>query len=436
VPWFIAAIALLLAAVALPSGALAIAGYTLIVVLLLGRRFAGPPDDAIAAVRSCSADDQGIEIGSEVRVRVVVRNESAWPIWWAVLEDLLPRSAIRSRPPRLEITKGKSGRVGSLWGGSELTLSYRLLPHTRGYYRLGPAILETGDLFGLYHRHRIITTPVHLLVLPKVVPLPGYDIASRRPVGEVRLTHRLYEDPTRIAGVRPYQPGDPLQRVHWRATARTGELHSKVYEASTQAGTTILIDLHAAGYSRQGEPARSDLAATAAVSLAHAVTLLGQPVGLAANGRDAATRLAAAQRDEEAADDRLEPLVVPAGRGEEQLMKIRQTLARAELTDGLTFSGLVMTMLPRLPRSQSITALLPAVSPQTALTLGTLRRSGFAVTVVLIAVTDDVMAEGHARLLAEGVRDVRHISDEAALGQLCQQPAHRPAPYLIATGGG
>ena len=41
-----------------------------------------------------------------------------------------------------------------------------------------------------------------MLVYPKVVPLSGYDIASRRPIGEIRMTHRLFEDPTRIAGVR------------------------------------------------------------------------------------------------------------------------------------------------------------------------------------------------------------------------------------------
>ena len=46
-------------------------------------------------------------------------------------------------------------------------------------------------------------------------------------VSAAQLVHRLYEDPTRISGVRPYEAGDPLNRVHWRATARTGALHSK-----------------------------------------------------------------------------------------------------------------------------------------------------------------------------------------------------------------
>ena len=72
-------------------------------------------------------------------------------------------------------------------------------------------MLETGDLFGLHRRYRVSTEPHFLLVYPKVVPLEGYDIASRRPIGEVRLTHRLFEDPTRIAGVRAVSGGRPAE---------------------------------------------------------------------------------------------------------------------------------------------------------------------------------------------------------------------------------
>ena len=66
--------------------------------------------------------------------------------------------------------------------------------------------------------YRVAAEPHYLLVYPKLVPLEGYDLTSRRPIGDVRMAHRLYEDPTRIAGVRPYEAGDPLNRVHCRAT--------------------------------------------------------------------------------------------------------------------------------------------------------------------------------------------------------------------------
>ena len=56
-----------------------------------------------------------------------------------------------------------------------------------------------------------MTEPIYIMVYPKVVPLPGYDLASRRPIGEIRLTHRLFEDPTRIAGIRALSARRPAQ---------------------------------------------------------------------------------------------------------------------------------------------------------------------------------------------------------------------------------
>ncbi len=127
------------------------------------------------------------------------------------------------------------------------TIFYQLKCNRRGYHQIGPLVVETGDLFGLHRRYRVLTSPHFLLVYPEVVPLEGFELASRRPIGEVRISHRLYEDPTRIAGVRRYEAGDPLNRIHWRATARTGQFHSKIYEPSCIVGATLLLDFHQAG---------------------------------------------------------------------------------------------------------------------------------------------------------------------------------------------
>jgi uncharacterized protein (DUF58 family) len=332
-----------------------------------------------------------------------------------------------------------------LWGGQEAKVRYHVHCQMRGYYQIGPLMLESGDLFGLHRRYRVETEPQFLLVYPKVVPLEGYELASRRPIGDIRMTYRLYEDPTRIAGVRPYEAGDPLNRVHWRATARTGELHSKVYEPSTLAGATILLDFHQGSYPRRGEPHRSELAVTTAASLANAVYEMGHQTGLVTNGRDAADRLrlegwdhefrtrraarrAPAMREE---SDRLRPLVVPTRRGVEQFQRIRETLARVELTDGLTFGELVMEAAPRLPRDATVVAVLGDVPAEAALALGNLNRRGFAVSAVLIAFDADRLEKAYGRLVAEGIKDVRHLRDEAGLPQLCQHQVQQATPYQL-----
>jgi uncharacterized protein (DUF58 family) len=276
----------------------------------------------------------------------------------------------------------------------------------------------------------------------------GYDIASRRPIGDVRLSHRLYEDPTRIAGVRPYEAGDPLNRIHWRATARTGTLHSKIHEPSTLSGATVLLDFHQAGYHERGEPFRSELAVTTAISMANAVYEMGQQVGLATNGRDAVDRIktegweqdprtrqaarnTAAMSEE---NERLQPLLVETRRGVEQLQRLRETLARVELTDGLTFAELVTEVIGRIPRDATILAVLPDVPVETAIALGNLRRSGLAVTAVLILLDTEPLERAYGRLIAEGIRDIRHLKDEAELPELCRRQVDRSSPYTFIPG--
>lgn len=440
--WFLGILLVLLAALLLESSLLAYAMYVMLGLLLLTRWFARSWIGNLSAMRVCK--QHTANIGERVAVVLTVTNEGAWPVPWLLAEDLLPQSKRGDRFPRLKI-KGKRLQIAMLRAGATLEMNYKIECIMRGYFQIGPLTLESGDLFGLHRRFRVLTEPAFLLVYPRIVPLLGYDIASRRPIGDVRLSHRLYEDPTRIAGVRPYEAGDPLNRVHWRATARTGALHSKIHEPSTLSGATVLLDFHRDGYHAQGEPFRSELAVTTAVSLANAVYEMGQQIGLATNGRDAVDRIkregwehdprtrqaarhTAAPSEE---NERLQPLFVETRRGVEQLQRIRETLARVELTDGLTFAALVTETIVRLPRDATIVAVLPTVSVEAAIALGNLRRGGLAITVVLILLDDAPLEQAYGRLVAEGIRDIRHLKSEEELPELCRRQVDRSSPYTF-----
>ena len=352
----------------------------------------------------------------------------------------IARAMEKARPGDvLVMTDGTwTNQVISFRGKARKTILYQFKCNCRGYYQIGPLIAETGDVFGLYRRYRVLSEPSFLLAYPEVVPLQGFDIASRRPIGEVRMAHRLYEDPTRIAGVRAYEAGDPLNRIHWRTTARTGSLHSKVYEPSTVAGATILLDFHEASFDPKHEPVRSELAVTAAAALAAGVVHMGQQVGLVTNGRDAADRIrhegwahdhrsraeALASASVREKSDRLQPLIVPTRRGAEQLMRILDTLARMELTDGLPLAALIEEAASRMPRDATVIAILPPGSAESAVALGNLRRRGFAVIVLLNLFEEWDFAVAAAPFLAEGI-DTRHLKDEESIMEICRSFALR-----------
>lgn len=444
--WLLVAVAIIGVALALQAGLVAFAGYVLLGVYLLSRFLARRWADDLTAERTCSTDPR--EVGESVEVAVTLRNAGALPILWILVEDLLPERMLR-RPTRLEV-KGKRVRVVGLRAKKSKTIRYTVTFRMRGYYPLGPTVLETGDVFGLHRRHRVAGRPAYVMVYPKVVLLTRYDFASQRPIGEVRLQNRLFEDVTRTAGVRPYIPGDPLSRVHWRATARTGQLHSRLYEPTSLAGATVLIDFHSDGYPSRGEPFRSDLAVTVACSLAYAVSVLNQQVGMASNGRDAADRIREEALEQAEAEgyasrgaardrfelkdesDRLRPVVVDTRRGFDQFQKIREALARLELSDGLAFAGLALEMATRMSRDATVMAVLPRVTTETAVALGTLRRQGFAISAFLVGLDDTARLEAHGRLLAEAVRDIRYVNTEqelAAMGDNTAAPG--PSAYAV-----
>lgn len=422
-------------ALVLKSGIVAFAVYVLLGVYLLSRYLAQRWIMDVMVTRDCPNDP--LEVGDSLESVLTIQNTGRLPIAWILLEDMLPEFAVRRQ--RLQV-KGRRIALLFLAPTQEKTLKLKVTFLSRGYYPIGPCIAETGDVFGLHRRHRVLTDPVYILVLPRIVPMADFDFASRRPVGEVRLTNRLFEDPTRSVGVRPYQVGDPLHRVHWRATARTGQLHCRIYEPTSLAGATIVIDFHKAGYPKRSEPHRSDLAVTIACSLAYALTLVNQPVGLASNGRDAAERIRSeafekhnnlavyatrsATRDKydlREQNDRLKPIEVPTRRGIDQFEILRETLARLELSDGLTFSQFLLECAARWPKDATLIVLVPMVSTDTALSLGMLRRLGFSVSVILVGLHDaasEEVLQSQGRLLAEGIRDVRLINNEADLKQL------------------
>jgi uncharacterized protein (DUF58 family) len=435
VRWYLAAAFLMLCALAFQMGLLAYAMYVLLAILISSRVLARIWIESLSASRECNR--LSAEIGERVAVAVTIKNNGRLPIPWVLIEDILPRAALVQRPPRLRVT-GRRMSISMIRGQGRKTVLYQLDFAMRGYYQIGPCLLESGDLFGLHRRFRVASDPHFVIVYPKVIPLMGFDIASRRPIGEVRMTHRLFEDPTRIAGVRLYQAGDALNRVNWHATARTGALHSKVYEPSCIAGATILLDFNRSSFPARNEPVRSELAITTAASLANAVYQLGQQVGLITNGRDAVDRIRQEGWEHEyrtrssarqsgsmtETSDRLRPLVVPTRRGPEQFRSILETLARVEMTDGLSFAQLVAESTARLPADSSVVAVLGEVSPDVAWTLGNLRRRGYAVTAVLVMFDEYESSEHLGRLIAENL-DARLVTSEESLSVLCQQQLAR-----------
>jgi len=434
--WILGTLALLVLGLVLKLSLLVYAMYVLLGILLLSRFFTRTWTEKIVVRRIAGGDV--FEIGESTEITVEVENRGPLTVPWLIMEDSLPREVLTQMPHRVRVD-GDRVELARLKRGEVNSLSYTVTFLMRGYYQLGPMQLETGDVFGLHRRFRVAGEPHFAMVMPRVLPLQGYNLASRRPMGEIRVVHRLFEDPTRLAGVRPYQQGDPLNRIHWRATARTGQIHSRIYETSRVAGATFLLDFHTQSYQGGSGTMSAELAIVTVASLANAVYLMGQQIGFISNGRDAADRIreegwqgefkkrsdAQQRASDPLENDRLRPVRVETRKGLEKLSQILETLARLEHTDGLEFSEMLVATLSRIPRDATVVPVLRQVTPKMALALGELVKRGFLVTAVIVNVGTEIPEWSHppewaGLLLAQGI-DFRLVNSEESISELCME---------------
>jgi uncharacterized protein (DUF58 family) len=237
-----------------------------------------------------------IMVGDTVEMRLEVVNGKALPLPWIELADESPDAFVpvrrkvgqSTRPNRVVLT-----HTLALWAYQRVRRRYTLRAHARGAYRFGPMTVRVTDPFGMLTRQSELETPATLLVHPLLVPLDRLDLPPAAPFGEQRASRRLVEDPLRVVGIREYVLGDEPRRIHWKATARTGQLQSKVYEASARRTVAILLDIRttprlALGYD---EPL-AELAICAAASVARWCGERGYAVGVYSNGPLAAVEMA------------------------------------------------------------------------------------------------------------------------------------------------
>ncbi|MGY2077889.1 MULTISPECIES: DUF58 domain-containing protein [unclassified Blastococcus] len=147
---------------------------------------------------------------------------------------------------QLPAALGRSHRftVAGLAPGAGTTVRYRLVGRHRGRYQLGPLRLRVVDPFGLVERTAVGSDTAPLVVVPRVRPLGRGGPGGGR--GGDDGTHRAFavhgDDDV---SVREYRRGDDLRRVHWRASARTGELMVRLEEQPWRAQGTLLLDTRA-----------------------------------------------------------------------------------------------------------------------------------------------------------------------------------------------
>jgi len=130
-----------------------------------------------------------------------------------------------------------------LWPGKKQEWSAQTMCSTRGQFTLGPMTLVGGDPFGLFQSKRELSATASVLVYPASVPIESFMAISGDMSGGDSDRRKAQFVTTNAAGVREYQPGDSMNRIHWRSSARRDQLLVKEFEIDPLGDIWLWLDL-------------------------------------------------------------------------------------------------------------------------------------------------------------------------------------------------
>jgi uncharacterized protein (DUF58 family) len=269
---------------------------------------------------------------------------------------------------------------------TERSYQSRTLLIQRGEFTLGPTILRSGDPFGFFTSERIFPAESKLIVLPKVIDLQEFVSPPGQLSGGRAIRKSTYEITPYAASVRDYQPGDSLNRVHWRSTAKRNRLMVKEFEQEPQANIWIFLDAqsdiqinqhesieesYVGKYSEWQRKEQVELPVDTfeygvciAASLTKYFIRMGRAVGFVSSGK--------------------ELIYFSSERGDRQFGKIVETLSYIKPDGSLPLFGLVDSQSSNLSRGNTVILITTTNQKNIDATSDNLIRRGMKVVLVIL----------------------------------------------------
>lgn len=341
-----------------------------------------------------------VSVGDRLGEQFEIRNDGELPALWVEVVD-------ESNVPgyRAAVVRSVGSRTIDRWRQSAVC-------QQRGQFRLGPWALHSADPFGIFKviipypesQEIIIHPPIHSQI---PVPLPDGQSSGRS-----RARQRSWQATINAAGVRHYQPQDPLHWIHWPTTARRDSLFIRQFDLDAAGDVWILLDFQTSVQLGQGADGTEEHMVLLAAALSAQSLERHRAIGLATYGR--------------------QPQLITPSRGESQRWKLLRALALAT-ADGQADLRVALRDLAQIARRRSaVIVITPSGDDNWLPDLLQLAQRGITCNVVLL--DRDSFQEGPqpATLRVKGLWDTvrRHGFDcyliqRGQVGRPIQEAARR-----------
>ncbi|HUG56518.1 MAG TPA: DUF58 domain-containing protein [Candidatus Limnocylindrales bacterium] len=257
------------------------------------------------------------------------------------------------------------GRVLSIAGGGTRKWKVLVKALRRGRFRVGPIVLRSGDPFGVFPNQMKVDSHALVLVYPKVVALPHWQLPGSFLEGNVLTGQRSLQSTSMVMGIREYRSGDAVNRIHWPSSVRHRTLQVKEFELDKTADLWIYVDLERHWHRGEGEDATIERAVTVAASVVAKALREHRNVGMVTSGVRAE--------------------VLQPDRGTKQFGKLMQYLAEVQVGGSRTLAETMVETLPRLRRGASCLLVTPSLDRAWVRPASTMRESGISTQAVIVA---------------------------------------------------
>ena len=311
--------------------------------------------------------------GEEVKLKIEVANRKILPLAWLEIEDELPQEVALARgrvAPSDKVGRNVLQNLLSVGWYQKITRHYTLRCENRGYFFFGPTRLSSGDMFGFFRRETDVAATSYLMVYPRVLPLEAPGIPSKQPLGDIRTRAHLFHDPILTLGVREFQHGDSLRHIHWKSTARSAMLQTKIFEPTTTLDVGIFLDVRTMPLPYWGLiPDLLELAIVTSASLANHAIGQGCRVGFYANQYRRRLR---------------EFIKLAPSQHPDQLRSILEALAQVHPLEAMPVARLVQRESRMLPWGSTLLVVSAAPSDALLSSLVAMKRAGRRVGLVVV----------------------------------------------------
>jgi uncharacterized protein (DUF58 family) len=321
--------------------------------------------------------------GEEITLEVEVSNRKPLPLPWVQTEDEIPKQVTLLKgktSPSYSPTHIVLNNLFSLSWYHKTKRRYRIQCLQRGYFTFGPASISSGDIFGFFTRKQEIEPLDYLMVYPKILALEKLGIPSKQPLGDIRTRNHIFQDPILTMSIREYHFGDSLKRIHWKSTARLGQLQTKVFEPTTTVDMGIFMDVRTVEYPHWSSvPELLELGIVTSASIANHALSEGYRVGLYVNQNKR---------------NSTEYIRIPPSQHTSQLKNILEALAPIQPVEMMSISRLVVNESRNLPWGSTLVVVTAIPTDELLSVLSNMKRAGRKVTLIIIGGKESINHNG------------------------------------------